>query len=865
MDEQNFLATNSPEGLACPLPDLPVAALADDIVAGLAKTRRLILEAPTGSGKSTLVPRILLAHGPPSTRPSGQIVILQPRRLATRMLAARVASDLGEQPGALVGYQIRLDNVSSPKTRILFVTEGILLRRMLADPHLRGVSVLIFDEFHERHLHTDIALARALDIQETLRPDLSIVVMSATLETERLVSYLHPAHLVRSGGRTHPVTVSHIKKESPEPVWDLAARETKSVFKTAAQQGHTLIFMPGAYEIQRTIGALRAESDLARYPILPLHGELPSHVQDEAVAPSRHPKIIVATNVAETSVTIEGVTVVIDSGLARIAAYDPHRGINTLLVEKISRASADQRAGRAGRTAPGLCVRLWTLQDHAARRPCDEPEIRRLDLAEVVLVLKSCGVTDLTHFRWMDPPEPAALERAVKLLIALGALEPTQQTLTAVGNQMLRYPVHPRYGRMFVEAKKLGALRPVALAAALTQARSILLKTSDRHTLDRREEILETGATSDFEVLFRAFHFATKSNFHPGRCGELGIHAAQCRQVAAIAKQFERLACQEDIETIEGSSDETALSRCLLAGFPDHVAARMDGGTLRCSLTGGRRGTLARESVARSASLIVAAEVREIDVRNRLQVLLSLATGILVDDLREMHPAAVRETSKTYWEPALRRVVKQEVVLYHDLVVQTGRLSEPDPSDAARVLAEQISNGTVKLPGWDDSVEEWIQRLNWLCEAMPELGLTPITQVDRAALLEQLCFGATSERELTFAPVKEAVQGWINPVQRGLVDKFAPERLSLPSGRRVKIFYNEPGTTNPAIMATIQELYGVQGDLRIANGKVPLLIRILAPNRRPVQVASSLETFWRDVYPDLKAVLKRRYPKHEWR
>ncbi|MFM9081938.1 MAG: helicase-related protein, partial [Opitutaceae bacterium] len=364
--------------------ELPVYELEGALVVALREQGRVIVQAPTGSGKSTQIPQMLLRHGLLGEK--GEVVVLQPRRLAARMLARRVAEEAGTRLGEDVGYQLRLESRVSERTRIRFVTEGILLRQMSFDPRLPGVAAVIFDEFHERHLHGDISLARALQIQRTTRPDLRIVVMSATLETARLEAYLAPAATLVSQGRSFPVRVEYLPRAvdfEREPVWEAAARECERI--AARTDGDLLVFMPGAYEISRTLQALDASRALRGFALLPLHGDLPAEQQDRAVARCAERKIIVSTNVAETSLTIDGVTAVVDSGLARVARFDPHRGINTLLVEKISAASADQRAGRAGRTAPGVAVRLWTESEHA-RRPAQElPEVRRLDLAEVVL------------------------------------------------------------------------------------------------------------------------------------------------------------------------------------------------------------------------------------------------------------------------------------------------------------------------------------------------------------------------------------------------------------------------------------------------------------------------------------------------
>ena len=384
--------------------DLPISEIEQQLLESLTTHRRLVLAAPTGSGKSTQVPQMLLDSG---LLRDGQVTVLQPRRLPTRMLAAWVARIRGVKLGGEVGYQMRLDNVSSAATRICYLTEGVLLRRMLADPDLTGVSALVFDEFHERHLFGDITLARARQIQATTRPDLFILVMSATLDVAAVQNYLQPCALLSSEGRAYPVTVEYLAKTARDvAVWELAVRELQGLLR-AHPQGDALVFMPGAYEITRTVRAAR-DAFGPQFLIFPLHGELPAAEQDAAIARYDRRKIIVATNVAETSLTIDGVRLVIDSGLARSPRYDPYRGINTLLIGKISRAAADQRTGRAGRTAPGYCLRLWTVHEQNARPAQEIPEVKRLDLSEVILTLKAGGISDLTTFPWLETPDPGA-------------------------------------------------------------------------------------------------------------------------------------------------------------------------------------------------------------------------------------------------------------------------------------------------------------------------------------------------------------------------------------------------------------------------------------------------------------------------
>jgi ATP-dependent helicase HrpB len=836
---------------------LPIYELDEEIIGSVRENGRLILQAPTGSGKSTQVPQILLDGG---ALEAGRCIILQPRRLATRMLAKRVAEERGAQLGGEVGYQIRLDNVSSPHTRILFVTEGILLRQMLANPRLEGVATLIFDEFHERHLYSDISLARALDLQESLRPELKIIVMSATLDGRDLERHLRPCHTLSSEGRTFPVEIEYLRYESrDEPPWELAADSVAENFERT--EGDILVFMPGSYEIQRTIRELshRLTSGCI---ILPLHGELPASEQDKAVARTEKRKIIVSTNVAETSLTIDGVTMVVDAGLARVARYDPHRGINTLLIEKISRASADQRAGRAGRTAPGLCLRLWTQREQMLRPAVELPEIKRLDLAETVLTLKAAGVRDLNRFRWIDKPEEKSLARAEQLLVDLGALDSHSGVVTSTGRRMLSFPIHPRYARMFLAARDFGCVRAAALIAALTQSRNLLLRT-DRRIEEERAEIFGHGI-SDFLILIRAFSYAERHDFRIEALRPLAIHAEAARQVRKLFEQFLEIARAEGLETDTGAATDEAIARCVLAGFADQVARRRSGGTLACDIVHGRRGQLARSSIAQNSRLLVAAEITEIEGRGGdAQVVLSLATQIEEDWLREMFPNDFEERRAYHFDKPQNRVVVRREKVFRDLVIDSqDRDAEPSP-EASASLAKAVADGVLTLNQWNDAVEQWIARVNFLAGALPEHHLPRIGTAEREKIIHLACEGATNYREIKERPILELARSILTPSQQQLVEKHAPGRLELPSGRRAKVTYAKDST--PILSARIQDLYGVTDELKIAAGRVPLVIHVLAPNHRPVQVTNSLKTFWVESYPKLKQQLQRQYPKHEWR
>jgi ATP-dependent helicase HrpB len=886
------------------MPDrLPIYDIESSIIAQLRATKRLVLQAPTGSGKSTQVPQMLLKHG---LLADGQCVVLQPRRLAARMLASRVASELNVPLGREVGYQVRFEKCVSAVTKIKFETEGILLRQLIADPTLKGISAVVFDEFHERHLYGDITLARALDIQETLRPDLLIVVMSATLNAGELETYLNPCSVLTSQGRTFPVDIEYLPHRlgaNPPPPWELAA-DAFSQFIASGGKGDVLVFMPGGFEISQTIQAIRNVSESRGYLVLPLHGELSPRDQDAAVARYEQPKVVVATNVAETSITIDGVRLVIDSGLARIARYDANRGINTLLVERISQASADQRAGRAGRTAPGVCMRLWSRNEHDERAPQELPEIKRLDLAEVVLTLKAAGVEDLRAFRWLEKPDEISLTHAEELLKDLGALKlgsaaapaaavvaPTTATasaqphpivsdeasetaregacapqlqITELGRRMLAFPAHPRYSRMLLAAQEYGCVHQACLVAALTQGRDLLLRGGGKDVQNDRDDLLGEKATSDFWILMRAWNFAQNNQFKLEACRRLGIHAVTARQVGPLFEQFLRIAKDEGLDTTPREIKDEALQKCILIGFSDRVARRLDQGTLRCELVHGRRGVLARESVVSKAELFVVAEIREVGGRdNEVNTILSAATAIEAAWLKELFPDDIKSEVHVQWDAQAKRVMAAELLRFRDLALAAKRIDPPPADAAARLLAEEINAGRLLLPNWDHHVEQWLLRLRLLCQHCADLSLPPITDDDKKAIIEQLCHGAVSYKDIKEREVKPVVMSWLSHTQRELLDKHAPERLTLSNGRTPKVNYEEGRA--PFISLRIQELYDVTQTPKLALGRLPVTVHILTPGMKPIQVTSDLANFWREHYPKIKSELQRKYPKHEWR
>lgn len=843
---------------------LPIYEIQTQLNNTIRSSSSVVVSAPTGSGKSTQIPQMLLDEGLVG---SGQIVVLQPRRIAARMLATRVASERQVELGREVGYQVRFENRCSRGTRIKFETDGILLRQMVSDPQMTGVGAILFDEFHERHLDGDIMLGLARELQKTTRPDLKLVVMSATLDVKTVADYLDGAAVIQASGRMHPVSIEYVSKPvdpDRDSVWDAAA----AAFARLADDhpdGDVLMFMPGAYEIRKTIDAIGRTKAGRESVVLPLHGELSPNEQDAAFRSFDKRKVIVATNVAETSLTIDGIRLVIDSGLARKARFDPNRGINTLLIEKISRASAEQRSGRAGRTAPGHCLRLWTERDHNARPEREVPEVQRVDLAETVLHLKAFGVEDIRAFPWLDAPAGKTLAGAMELLVDLGALDEGTQSITTLGRRMLAFPIHPRHARMLIEAGIRRCVPTVALIAALTQADNIMLRGRGREVRDRRADSLGDEETSDLLRLVRAWQFARGAGFDVSRCNELGIHARAARQAARTLEQFMAIAREQGLNIqADSEPDDGAIRRCVLTGFVDHLARRAGHASIRYDVVHRRRGTLDKESVVRDRELIVATDVHEIGTSSGdVEVRLSMVTAVEREWLNELFPADLKSRRTVTFDPGLKRVKVDEQILFQDLVIATGKAGEPSDEEAAATLATEIAAGRIVLKEWDHAVEQWIVRLNRLAGWCPELGLPPMTEQDRRHLFEQISLGARGAKDVKERPVWPVVKGWLSREQAALLEQHAPERITLSNGRTPKVVYD---MANPPYVAVqIQHLYGVRKRIAIAMGRVGVLVHILAPSQRPVQVTDDLASFWDNAYAQVKKELQRKYPKHEWR
>ena len=843
---------------------LPVLEVREQLLAAFGRqgSGRVLLKAPTGSGKSTVVPKLLLEEADLT----GRIVVVQPRRIAARMLAEYVASLVGSAVGKEVGYSVRFEKVFGAKTRLIYVTDGVLQRWLAEDSTLPGVGCVLFDEFHERRLASDLSLGRVLDLQER-RSDLRVGVMSATLEVAGLEDYLAPCELLESAGRKYPVEVSYagagqrrrnrFGRMEEEMLWERVVKVLRDASLQPEVERRILIFMPGGYEIRKTISLLEKSSVARGYEVLPLYSGLPPQAQRAAVAAEGGPRIIVATNVAETSITIEGVSLVVDSGLARMAKFDVRRGIDSLLVSPISRAAAEQRAGRAGRTGPGCCVRLWSEADHGRRAAFELPEVKRVDLAEAVLYLQAAGWRKVADFRWLNEPEEESRERAEGLLTRLQAI--SEDGITDGGRLMAAFPLHPRIAKLLLAAEGLDTVSEACFAAAILQGEGVWAKKSGKE----RERWVEEGDWSDFEADWRAMVAAEKAGFRAESCRAMGIQGRNAREVQATWKQLCGLAKGKGmkVDRVRFEWNGEALAKAVLSAFGDRVGVRLGEATLSSRLVGKRKGKLDETSVARFSQVFVACEATEVEGKEMVTYLRS-CVRVERKWLEELFPALLQQTDGAEWDVDTRKVVARKRVMFDDLVVEEREGGEVSQELAGEIVAEQILVGSMSLKNWDGAVERWVARLNFLATAMPELELPEFGEEERRFVISGICEGASSLREVKNREVYPVLKEFLSAMQKASLESYAPEKVALSNGVNSRVNYK--GGEEPWIEEKVQRLYGVSETPRLPGGQ-ELVVKICAPNQRPWQVTKDLAGFWKTGFEQMKKDLAGRYPKHDWK
>ena len=800
----------------------------------LATQKSLVLQAPPGAGKTTLVPLALLDAEWLGGR---TIVMLEPRRIATRAAAEWIAHLIGERVGATIGYRMRGESRVGRDTRIEIVTEGILARRLQRDPTLDGVGVVIFDEFHERSLDADLGPALTLRTQTLLREDLRIIVMSATLDGESIAGLLGDAPIVSSAGRTFPVETIYVEPRS-------GARLETSIVATISDalsvtSGDILVFLPGAAEIRRSVAALEAR-DLRDAVVLPLYGAMPHDAQDRALRPdpAGRRKIVLATSIAETSLTIEGVGVVIDSGWSRQPRFSPRTGMTRLETVRVSRASADQRRGRAGRLGPGICYRLWPEHENSHLLANTPPEIMSADLAPLALELAAAGVADPLELDWLDPPAPSPFEQATELLRELDAID-ARGSLTKLGREMAALPVHPRLAHMLLRSRALEATPLACEVAALLSERDVFRGTAGP---------IDADLTMRIDALRRDDAFAPP--------GGVYVDRDAIRRTRADA---DRLARQLGVNLRPPSSLDS-LGVLVALAYPDRVAQRRASTRSRFVLRNGRGAELHGAQTLSEQPYLATAELDDQRPESRI----FLATGITLDEIRETFAEQIVTEDVVEFDDATSSVISRRRERLGAIVLRDTASSATDPEAVRGVLLDAIRRrGSASLP-WSDAARRLRERIAFV--ARHEVGWLDVSDAGLDARLDEwlgpLLDGVRRVSDLDRADLSDAVASMLDWKQRRRLDELAPTHIEVPSGSRIPVDYSD--ATSPVLAVRIQEVFGMTETPRLAGGKVPLTMHLLSPARRPVQVTQDLAGFWRTSYFDVRKDLRGRYPKHDW-
>ncbi|TGE27049.1 ATP-dependent helicase HrpB [Hymenobacter metallicola] len=824
------------------LPDLPICAALPELLATLATTNCAVLQAPPGAGKTTVVPLALLAAD--WMPPAGRIIVLEPRRLAARAAAARMASLLGEPVGQTVGYRVRLESRVSTHTRIEVATEVILTRMLQDDPALEGVAAVLFDEFHERSLQADLGLALALDAQAVLRPDLRLLIMSATLEAERLGSWLQ-APVVRSAGLQHAVSTSYL---TPARVAAAGSRPserladlTPAVVREALHQhpeGDVLVFLPGLADQRRTAeklaGAVSATTD-----IHVLHGELPAEQQDAALrpAPKGRRKIVLATSIAETSLTIEGVQIVVDGGFARVPQFEPRTGLTTLATVPVSQAAADQRRGRAGRLGPGTCYRLWTEAEHSMRPAHLPPEILTADLSGLALELALWGTQDPAALRWLDAPPAAALAQARELLVRLGALTKEGQP-TPHGRTLAGLGLVPRLGHLVIQGKAVGHGATACALAALLTERDILR--------------LADGTPAPPDLRLRVEALATGRAPLPGLLPDAGA-VRRVREAAAVLRN------RAHVRDTPLEPDAAGLLAAL--AYPDRLAQRETPERVR--LITGQRAALPAEYFSQGTTFFAIAHLDGPPHAPRA----ALAAPVEREELEQHFTALLENLEEVRWDAAAGRVVARRLRRLGAVTLSETILAQPSAEAVAAALLEGLrQGGIVRLP-WTEEAQQVRERLAfahyWNPAEWPDVSDEALAEALPEWLGPYLA-GVRSMAEVNRLPLGEALLNWLPGgwAQQQELQRLAPAHCLVPSGSNITLDYSNPEA--PVLAVRLQEVFGLLDTPTVGHGKIPLTLHLLSPARRPVQVTRDLRSFWSTGYFEVRKDLRGRYPKHHW-
>ncbi|HEX2093709.1 MAG TPA: ATP-dependent helicase HrpB [Longimicrobiaceae bacterium] len=820
--------------------DLPIEEVLPALRDALRRRTTAVLQAPPGAGKTTRVPLALLYE---PWLAGGRIVMLEPRRLAARAAARRMAATLGEGVGDTVGYRVRMDTRVGPRTRIEVVTEGVLTRLLQSDPALEGVGLVIFDEFHERSLHADLGLALTLQSQSVLRDDLRILVMSATLDGGAVAALLDDAPVVTSAGRSHPVETRYLPRPAEGHLEPLVARAVLEALER--EPGDILAFLPGMAEIRRVEDRLREAGTRPGVRVYPLHGALLQEEQDRAIEPSPpgERKVVLATSIAETSLTIEGIRTVVDSGRMRVPRFSPRTGMMRLETVPVSRASADQRRGRAGRLGPGVCYRLWTEPEQHGLVPHSLPEILSADLAPLALELAAWGVVDPGELRWLDPPPAAAYAQARELLARLGAMDATG-AVTPHGRRMAGMGAHPRLSHMLLKARELGVAPVACDLAALLGERDPFRGGGELPDADLR---LRLGALRDARRGGRP---------HSTFRGHALDHGA-LQRVLAEARHWRQ---ELGIGGGESGGDVEAVGLLLAFAYPDRIAQRRPGQPGRFLLRNGRGAVLDATQALVEAPFLVAADLDGQGRESRI----FLAAPLAGEELEAHFGEQIETEESVAWDVEARAVRARRRERLGALTLRDAPIMDPDPGAVAAALLEGIAREGIAALPWTRAARQLQERLVFLHRldpAWPDASDAALA-ASLATWLGPHLYGLRRLDEVARLDLVSLLLGLLPRERRAALDELAPTHLVVPSGSRIPIDYSDPQA--PVLAVRLQEVFGMTETPRIARGAVPLTLHLLSPAHRPVQVTRDLASFWRTTYFEVKKDLKGRYPKHYW-
>jgi ATP-dependent helicase HrpB len=852
------------ESIQVPKYGLPIDDALPELSAALAENASVVLQAPPGAGKSTVVPLALLQERWVANK---RLIMLEPRRLAARAVAQRMAQTLGEPVGRTIGYRMRMDTRVSTETRIEVVTEGVLARMLQSDPALEGVAAVIFDEFHERSLQADLGLALTLDARANLAPELKIIVMSATLDGEAVARLLGHAPIVTAQGRAYPVESRYLGKGAPllpgalpaGTAYDAAERAVAQHVCRALKEesGDVLVFLPGAREIHRVRALLEADSLEGNVNVLPLFGELSAADQDMALSPAQNGvrKVVLATNIAETSLTIPGIRVVVDSGLARRSVFDPSTGMSRLETQRISRASADQRQGRAGRLEAGVCYRAWSAGAHRSLAPFSAPEIADADLVPLALELAAWGVRDATDLQWLDAPPTSTLSSARDLLQRLGALD-AEGRITAHGREMARLSTHPRLAHMLLKAPVLGATRLAAELAALLSERDLLRGSNASRDADVRTRLEYLRSDSDRRMDRGAVQRARRS----ARDFERQLATGESVLAPRAEDARGRSDAAQEAKYDDAPWDSANAGPLLAFAYPDRIGRRRSGAEARYTLTNGRGAYFADVQGLGKQEFIVAVDLddKERDARILLAAPLDRA------DIEEHFADRLQREESVEWSDREQAVIARRVLRLDGIVIEEKPAQNVSPDATRAAMLDGIRKlGIAALP-WSQEARDLQARIEFMRKLDPDWP-----DVSDAALAQNLdswlapfLDGVTRRDHLARVQLTDAVRSLLPWDQQRKLDELAPTHLTVPTGSRIRIDYLDESA--PVVSVRLQEVFGLESSPRLGGGRVPVTFKLLSPAQRPVQVTRDLASFWRGSYADVRKDMRGRYPKHYW-